>query len=48
MKECALPTEPELASEKNKLKVVRFTDSVRIVVTSPLSSPEVGTTFTGT
>lgn len=46
VEECGLPKEPELASEKKKN---RSLDSVKAVVTTtPMSSPEVGTTFTGT
>ncbi|CAA7015516.1 unnamed protein product [Microthlaspi erraticum] len=46
VKECALPNKAESASEKYKN---RSLDSVRAVVTTtPMSSPEVGTTFTGT
>ncbi|ESQ29960.1 hypothetical protein EUTSA_v10011319mg [Eutrema salsugineum] len=45
MKEFALPTGPELASANDKN---RSLDSIRAVDTTPMSSPEVGTSFTGT
>ncbi|XP_010542441.1 PREDICTED: inactive protein kinase SELMODRAFT_444075-like [Tarenaya hassleriana] len=47
-KECTLPTRQEATSEKHMENKMGSSDSIRGPVVTPISSPELGTPFTGT